>query len=25
LPLQETIALLSGEGYPVHFGWLSAV
>jgi septum formation protein len=25
LPLQETVALLSGEGYPVHFGWLSAV
>ena len=25
LPLQETIALLAGEGYPVHFGWLSAV
>src|SRR5262249_51533205 len=25
LPLQGTIALLSGEGYPVHFGWLSAV
>jgi septum formation protein len=25
LPLQETIAVLSGEGYPVHFGWLSAV
>jgi septum formation protein len=25
LPLQETIALLGGEGYPVHFGWLSAV
>jgi septum formation protein len=24
LPLPETIALLSGEGYPVHFGWLSA-
>jgi septum formation protein len=24
LPLLETIALLSGEGYPVHFGWLSA-
>ena len=24
LPLQETIALLSGEGYPVHFGWLPA-
>lgn len=25
LPLQESLALLSGEGYPVHFGWLSAV
>jgi septum formation protein len=25
LPLYETIALLAGEGYPVHFGWLSAV
>jgi septum formation protein len=25
LPLQETVALLAGEGYPVHFGWLSAV
>jgi septum formation protein len=25
LPLQEAVALLSGEGYPVHFGWLSAV
>jgi septum formation protein len=24
LPLQETVALLAGEGYPVHFGWLSA-
>jgi septum formation protein len=24
LPLQETVALLTGEGYPVHFGWLSA-
>jgi septum formation protein len=24
-PLQETVALLSGEGYPVHFGWLNAV
>jgi len=23
LPLQETVALLSGEGFPVHFGWLS--
>jgi septum formation protein len=25
LPLQETIAVLSGEGYPVHFGWLNAL
>src|SRR5213079_3244023 len=25
LPLQEAVALLSGEGYPVHFGWLSAM
>jgi septum formation protein len=25
LPLYETIALLAGEGYPIHFGWLSAV
>src|SRR5262249_33481691 len=24
LPLQETMALLAGEGYPIHFGWLSA-
>jgi septum formation protein len=24
LPLYETIALLGGEGYPVHFGWLTA-
>ena len=24
LPLYETMALLSGEGYPVQFGWLSA-
>ena len=24
LPLQETVALLGGEGYPVHFGWISA-
>jgi septum formation protein len=23
LPLYETVALLAGEGYPVHFGWLS--
>ncbi|MEA2934032.1 MAG: nucleoside triphosphate pyrophosphatase [Variibacter sp.] len=25
LPLYETISLLGGEGYPVHFGWLNAV
>jgi septum formation protein len=25
LPLYETMALLAGEGYPVHFGWLNAV
>jgi septum formation protein len=25
LPLYETMSLLSGEGYPVHFGWLNAV
>jgi len=25
LPLYETTALLAGEGYPIHFGWLSAV
>jgi septum formation protein len=24
LPLYETMTLLSGEGYPIHFGWLSA-
>ena len=24
LPLHETMALLSGEGYPVHFNWLSS-
>jgi septum formation protein len=24
LPLYETTTLLSGEGYPVHFGWLGA-
>jgi septum formation protein len=23
LPLHETVALLSGEGYPVHFNWLN--
>ena len=25
LPLYETLSLLLGEGYPVHFGWLNAV
>jgi septum formation protein len=25
LPLYETMALLSGEGFPIHFGWLNAV
>lgn len=25
LPLYETVALLTGEGYPVNFGWLNAV
>ena len=25
LPLYETAALLSGEGFPIHFGWLNAV
>jgi septum formation protein len=25
LPLYETVALLAGEGYPVHFGWLNAL
>ncbi|MBZ0138625.1 MAG: Maf-like protein [Pseudorhodoplanes sp.] len=24
LPLYETISLLAGEGFPVHFGWLNA-
>ena len=24
LPLYETMALLSGEGYPIHFGWINA-
>ena len=23
LPLNETVGLLSGEGYPVHFNWLN--
>jgi septum formation protein len=25
LPLYETVSLLGGEGYPVHFGWLNAM
>jgi septum formation protein len=25
LPLYESMSLLSGEGYPVHFGWLNAI
>ena len=25
LPLYETAAMLEGDGYPVHFGWLNAV
>src|SRR4051812_46246294 len=25
LPLYETVTLLSGEGFPIHFGWLNAV
>jgi septum formation protein len=25
LPLYETTALLQGEGYPIHFGWLNAI
>ena len=24
LPLNETVAMLAGEGYPVHFNWLNA-
>jgi septum formation protein len=24
LPLYETLSLLAGEGYPIHFGWLNA-
>jgi septum formation protein len=24
LPLYETLALLGGEGYPVHHGWVNA-
>src|ERR1700739_3643696 len=25
LPLYETVSLLSGEGYPIHFGWLKTI
>ena len=25
LPLYETMTLLAGEGYPIHFGWLNAL
>ena len=25
LPLYESLSLLGGEGFPVHFGWLNAV
>ena len=25
LPLYETITLLGGEAYPIHFGWLNAI
>ena len=25
LPLYETVALLSGEGFPIHFGWINAM
>ena len=25
LPLYETMQMLGGEGYPIHFGWLNAV
>jgi septum formation protein len=25
LPLYETVALLAGEGFPIHFGWINAV
>jgi septum formation protein len=25
LPLYETLNLLGGEGYPIHFGWLNAL
>ncbi len=25
LPLYETVGLLTGEGYPIHFGWLNTL
>jgi septum formation protein len=25
LPLYETVALLAGEGFPTHLGWLNTV
>jgi septum formation protein len=25
LPLYETVSLLVGEGYPIHFGWLNTL
>jgi septum formation protein len=25
LPLYETVSMLGGEGYPIHFGWLNTV
>ena len=25
LPLYETMSLLAGEGYPIHFGWLNTL
>src|SRR5690349_17966127 len=25
LPLYETLTLLSGEGFPIHFGWINAM
>jgi len=25
LPLYETVSLLGGEGFPIHFGWLNTM
>jgi septum formation protein len=25
LPLYETMTILAGEGYPIHFGWLNTI